>query len=224
MKNIHLLPTHKPSKLYRTGVFILLDSKAMPHDTLETINQHIYITSDEEIKEGDWFIYGNNILKANFTHKPLNKVKIILTTDADLIADGVQAIDDTFLEWFVKNPTCDYVEIQKWFDGIDFLEYKIIIPQEEPKQETLEKVAKSKAFEFKVDYKPFETDLDYREYAEYGFKKGFLEGAEWQQERTFSFNSNFIPSIIEKYLETAFISKEQGYMNPKEWLEQFKKK
>ena len=46
MKNIHLLPTHKPSKLYRTGAFILLDSKVMPHDTLETINQHIYITSD----------------------------------------------------------------------------------------------------------------------------------------------------------------------------------
>jgi Zn finger protein HypA/HybF involved in hydrogenase expression len=58
------------------------------------------------------------------------------------------------------------------------------------------------------------------EYAEFTFK----EGAKWQQERTFSFNSNFIPSIIEKYLETAFISKEQGYMNPKEWLEQFKKK
>ena len=26
--------------------------------------------------------------------------KIILTTDTDLIADGVQAIDDNFLEWF----------------------------------------------------------------------------------------------------------------------------
>ena len=55
--------------------------------------------------------------------------------------------------------------------------------QQETLEEAAEKVAKSKAFEFKVDYKPFETDLDYREYAEYGFKKGFLEGAEWQQEQ-----------------------------------------
>ena len=47
-------------------------------------------------------------------------------------------------------------------------------------------------------------------------KKGFLEGAKWQAER--------IPSIIEEYLETAFISKEQGYMNPQKWFEQFKKK
>jgi hypothetical protein len=41
-------------------------------------------------------------------------------------------------------------------------------------------------------------------------------GAKWQQEQ--------IPSIIEQYLETAFISKEKGYMNPKKWFEQHKKK
>jgi hypothetical protein len=29
--------------------------------------------------------------------------KIILTTDLDLIKDGVQSIDNEFLEWFVKN-------------------------------------------------------------------------------------------------------------------------
>jgi hypothetical protein len=53
-------------------------------------------------------------------------------------------------------------------------------------KETLEEAAKSEAFEFKVDYKPFETDLDYREYAEYGFEKGFIDGANWQQERMYS--------------------------------------
>jgi hypothetical protein len=46
------------------------------------------------------------------------------------------------------------------------------------KKKTIEDIAKSEAFEFKVDYKPFETDLDYGEYAEYGFKKGFIAGAE----------------------------------------------
>jgi hypothetical protein len=49
-----------------------------------------------------------------------------------------------------------------------------------------------------------------------GHRKSFIAGAEWQAER--------IPSIIEEYLETAFISKEQGYMNPKDWFEQFKNK
>ena len=44
------------------------------------------------------------------------------------------------------------------------------------KEKPLEESAKSQAFEFSVDYKPFETDLDYREYAEYGFERGFVAG------------------------------------------------
>ena len=88
--------------------------------------------------------------------------KIILTTDPDLIADGVQGIDNEFLEWFVKNPSCEDVEIISMSrccgrcDGVDDLcftdmccndhqeygceicygkrtQYKIIIPKEEPK-------------------------------------------------------------------------------------------
>ena len=35
--------------------------------------------------------------------------KILLTNDPKLIADGVQAIEDEFLEWFVKNPSCRFV-------------------------------------------------------------------------------------------------------------------
>jgi hypothetical protein len=59
MKDIHIIPTDKPSRLYKTGNFLLLDSKAMPNNTLETINQNIYITNSEEIK-GDWFINESN--------------------------------------------------------------------------------------------------------------------------------------------------------------------
>lgn len=50
---------------------------------------------------------GNFYLKTEFGYK-----KIILTTDQDLIKDGVQAIDDEFLEWFVANPSCKFVEVQ----------------------------------------------------------------------------------------------------------------
>jgi hypothetical protein len=75
--------------------------------------------------------------------------KIILTTDQDLIADGVQETSEEFLQWFVKNPSCEEVEVNDWIDtdgNIAFggdkryqicnhLREKIIIPKEEPKQE-----------------------------------------------------------------------------------------
>jgi hypothetical protein len=139
MKNIFVLPTDKPSRLYKTGNFLLLDSKSMPNNTLETINQHIYITSEKEIKEGDWVLNTNTNSIAKYTgHGSMDWwVKIILTTDVDLIKDGVQAIDDEFLEWFIKNPSCVFVEINNVIDateGLYKLKYKIIIPKEESKK------------------------------------------------------------------------------------------
>jgi hypothetical protein len=73
---------------------------------LHKINENIYITSDEEIKEGDYGLIGNEVMSYHQMHKkwgmPQGK-KIILTTDQELIKDGVQAIDDEFLEWFEQN-------------------------------------------------------------------------------------------------------------------------
>ena len=62
--------------------------------------------------------------------------KIILTTDQELISDGVQPIDDEFLEWFVKNPSCEEVEVGTYHVKGDIsgkLHYKIFTPKEEPK-------------------------------------------------------------------------------------------
>jgi hypothetical protein len=90
----------------------------------------LFITSNEKPKAGDWSLYQNKI------HKCIEDIvgdefkKIILTTDYKLAPD-VQKIDDEFLEWFVNNPSFESVEVQKWFDGVDFLEYKIIIPSQE---------------------------------------------------------------------------------------------
>jgi len=149
MKNIHILPTDKPSRLCIDNSCNELNySDIEGYSSKHITNQHIYITSDEEIKEGDWFycFQNNNVLKCfkkeglllNGYHTIYKK--IILTTDQDLIAEGVQPIDDEFLEWFVKNPSCESVEVKKGFAdgtawGYNFLDYKIIIPQEEPKQE-----------------------------------------------------------------------------------------
>jgi hypothetical protein len=159
MKNIYLIPTDKPSRLFLNKVNkkLLLDDilnpnlkKVLPSGSY----QHIYITLTD-----------------------LSECKlVILTTDQDLIKDGVQAIDDEFLQWYVKNPSCEYVktdlvpvnefgsEITVNSYGFDKFKYKIIIPKEpkpihqqiidivggedrfreianlKPKQETLKKV------------------------------------------------------------------------------------
>ncbi len=146
MKNIHLIPTEKPSVL-RVGdngnfVFGLAKTYIQSRSDCFT-NQHIYITSDEEIKERDWVIAIEGIWKntiTKITGTPITDVwrKIILTTDYDLIAEGVQAIDDEFLWWFSENPSCEFVEVvdmSMQYHDEGYYEYKIIIPQEEPKQE-----------------------------------------------------------------------------------------
>jgi hypothetical protein len=244
MKNIHLLPTEKPSRLGRfidTGKLSLRTDDDIPRG--ENIN--IYITSDEEIKEGDWVKLFVKHIDKEWVHKVTKEdlllytdfnnegSKIILTTDQDLIADGVQAIDDEFLEWFVKNPSCESVEVEKTFvtnsglgyqeyaildsdfkvlevvanipqssykigevtklDGYEYItEYKIIIPQEEPKQETLE------------------------------------EGAKWQAERSYSEAIEFAEWIRIKDFQTTsknnWIGLDMKYYTTQELFEQFKKK
>lgn len=121
---------------------------------IHKIGKNIYITNDEEIKEGDFCLNEDgrgvvcevNLIFENFDLllngavriKSLTFKKIILTTDQDLIKDGVQPIDDEFLEWFVKNPSCLYaiVDKEKGFYELFIpditIENEIIAPKEEP--------------------------------------------------------------------------------------------
>ena len=145
MRNIFLLPTDKPSRLYEFGGEYHLQIKSQENFR----SQHIYITSEKEIKEGDWVLNTNTNSIAKYTgHGSMDWwVKIILTTDPDLIKDGIQAIDDEFLEWFIKNPSCEEVDIESMgFNEVPCIIYKIIIPKEEPKQETLEGVVLSNGY------------------------------------------------------------------------------
>ena len=194
MKNTHLLPTEKPSRLgYLTKkgkeVFkdLRLFDKPMPN-ILDSENQNIYITYDEEIKVGEYVIdLKNNEVFVSLGKMGVNNYikKIILTTDQDLIAYGVQAIDDNFLEWFVKNPSCKFVEVDesKYFDG-SHGEYIIIIPQEEPKQETLEEAAEKYARKQCDDM----YDNEGLTGASWGWETSldFIAGAKWQAERMYS--------------------------------------
>jgi len=181
MKNIHVIPTNQSylslnrkytdymigtesGEPYWVYTKSWLNNMSCTDDSC--VPHNMFITSDEEIKEGDWCLNlvtktllqvhlitekmsdyeGEKMIVAkhqHFHHYLKNCKKIILTTDQDLIKDGVQAIDDEFLEWFVKNPSCEYVEVrqEKLHPGevIDdsyppgFLRYYIVIPKEELK-------------------------------------------------------------------------------------------
>jgi hypothetical protein len=246
MKNLHLIRTDKRSRLRLDDGELVLGNSKLCQNTLNYQYQHIYITSDEKIKEGDYFyvktpnIHGGNIVKKCLNlgkgcwsehiltdtidekgYHPSHCKKIILTTDQNLIKDGVQAIDDEFLEWFVKNPSCESVNVEKLLlctycgqehcDNLrcrgykDSPYYKIIIPQEEPKQETLEEAAERL-------YSGVDRQID---------RMLFIAGAKWQAERSYSEEE-----MIEFYLFciTELLSSKSSAKSPKELFEQFKKK
>ena len=253
MKNIHLLPTDKPSRLFLKENTLLLNNQY----TLQKIFtkgkcQNIYITSDEEIKEGDWFFNGENVLQASRitdiiidTEGQWSEIKtskkIILTTDQDLIANNVQTINDTFLEWFVNNPSCEFVEVDS-FVKYNPIVYQIILPKpkqeclhqesrfrdyykdgcykcwecgkivvEEPKQETIEQAANTI---YPNDGFKDEYYVDLGEV----FREKFIEGAKWQAERMYS--EEEVIEIAKQYAKRC-----QAPIQSTEWLlEQFKKK
>ena len=127
-------------------------------ENVHALQENIFITSDEKVTQnGIW-------AKCSFTGDILKNrngqyaYKVILTTHNLLIKDGIQAIDDEFLEWFVQNPSCEEVDVVdnlKYFNVDELRErhlkglphlysekigYKIIIPKEEPKQEKFEHI------------------------------------------------------------------------------------
>lgn len=116
MKNLFLLPTSNPSRLWVNN--LLQGKLELSLDVLVGSNtaQHIYITNDEDPKEDNWILKEDIGIAKYSGHGSMDWwSKIILTTDPDLIADGVQAIDDIdgdFLPWFVENPTCEEVEVK----------------------------------------------------------------------------------------------------------------
>jgi hypothetical protein len=202
MKNIHVLPTEKPSRLKQNKITKKYSLVTKGIDLTMYTPQNIYIASDvTDINENDYIITqdGRLVQVSYLLSKDLEGAsKVILTTDQDLIKNDVQAIDDEFLEWFVKNPSCEEVETFKVWWSDDSYSYEIIIPKEdwllnnpqckqiescskslskkcicpkeEPKQETLEEAAKRYA-----------TDMSGTYYED--LYNAFINGAKWQQEQ-----------------------------------------
>ncbi len=123
--------------------------------TANVLTQHVYITSDEKAEDEDWLLIIDDFETYVHKHKGDNLPttswkKIILTTDQDLIAEGIQPIDDTFLQWFVNNSSCEFVDVRydvlRPFQSVD-KGYTIHLPDNEvlgePKQETFEEIEKN---------------------------------------------------------------------------------
>ena len=185
---------------------------------IHKIDSEIYIISDEEIKVGDYRLnnqrdYFKKADKEGLDYyNKRNDVfkKIILTTDLDLIKDGVQAIDDEFLQWFVKNPSCEEVKTD-------------LVPVNEFGSEVLVTSYRFDRFIYKMvsvkEIKPYLVLVDAK--AEQNnttdlnaYANGVEDGAKWMQER--SYTEKEVIAIVEKSRKTGLTAE---YL-----IKQFKKK
>jgi len=126
-----------------------------------------------------------------------------------------------FLEWFVKNPGCVFVEIKHYNNqcrgecGIcdnscgDF--YKIIIPQEQPKQETLEEVC-DKVLNYL--YPNCKKEMSNLQYTNSIISLKYI--AKWQANRMY--NKEEVDKLLDVLLEENMCSQAGD-----ELIEEFKK-
>lgn len=142
-KNLFVIPTNNPSRVYGIlGSYRLGLTSNDPFYTENfgggTQNQNVYVTSNEEIKDGEYGICLYLVKEGFKSHQAVFKMdseqrlameelggqkkaqvlKVILTQDQDLIKDGVQPIPDEFLVWFVEKVNdsgkpIDIVELDK---------------------------------------------------------------------------------------------------------------
>jgi hypothetical protein len=195
--------------------------------------QNIYITNDEDINENDYIITkdGRLVQVSYLLSKDLEEAsKVILTTDHDLFKDGVQAINDEFLEWFVKNISCEFVEVVKegykkngMIDEATSYKYKIIIPKEEPKQDTVGKVFYESADKTITVYRQ-ETLEEAAERLCLNIDRPiFKQGAKWQQEQD---KNKYSEEEVIFFIKEAINYPSLNYnrVSVEDWFEQFKKK
>ena len=250
MKNVHLLQTEVyPAKLQLDrdyGTLTIFDEPCVSNGQ-DFVGANLYITSNEEIQIDEWcfeiynrestavaprFIDENNNtwwlrqINMSVSADDANCKKIILTTDVRLIKDGVQAIDDEFLDWFIKNQKREIPIItttvnneSRYTTNIGFESWR-----KEPKQEIHickycgaettqsddECYAKPETLEEAAER--FFNNTKFRNYRTF-----FCEGAKWQQERSYS--EEEVENILIEYVKT----------NPTKpyrvisWFNQFKK-
>jgi hypothetical protein len=185
---------------------------------IHKINGNTYITSDEKIKVGDWFISKQGTVCNHFGWSYGDK-KIILTTDPYLIDDGI----DMIKSYEEEEPKQDYsgVHIRHCYQG----EYEDDCPAKplEPKQLTdlkiavkLEEIEKEVCEQETLEEAALkEAQLSYFGDEVDAYVRGSVFGTKWQQERMYS------DSDMTNY---ALYILHNDVITPKEWFKKFKKK
>ena len=231
--NVVMLPALKQEYQVKKGELFINDSRQHPWGKLHTLKceritshghawngdgihtyiNHLYILSDEKIKEGDWFIltFGfekPEILQAtkeNIIAIKSNCKKIIATTNSNLISESklmrecypysIHQIPQSFIEYFINEYnkgnviTKVLVEVDKDIYKIKFNQNNEINILTEQKQETL-----------------YETGQD-------DFYQGFIEGVKSQCGR-----------YSKEDLFEAFYAHDKGWLTFDSWFGQIKKK
>ncbi len=234
MKNIHIIPTDKPSRLlyFGTSKELTLQINLATFRVFERSPQNIYITNSEEINKDTKPCWCINTIKNTWDddliyyqgsmpqYHYIGFKKTILTTDPELIKNGVQEVPEYFLKWFIvgKNPI-EYVEIKPHLESLDTMKnsYEIIIPQ--PKQETIEEVAERILANNIDGLKDLLNDDDL-----FYFYKGVIINygvavAEHQSEKTFS-EEDMRNSFCNGYRANVKSSLNDSFQD---WLNKFKK-
>lgn len=98
-RNLWVISTDKPSRLHFDSQ-LFISPRYQDSKTINSIvkGRNIYITSNEIISPSEWCIDKGGIVHKfvkfmNYNHYK----KIILTTDQDLIADGIEQISEDVL-------------------------------------------------------------------------------------------------------------------------------
>jgi hypothetical protein len=245
MKNIHILPTDKPSRLYYHSDLkqLVLTNKTMLREFV--INQNIYITSNSKFVRDEYITDGIEVIKA--TPKLVNAQglvdrrdwkKIIITTDQELIKDGVHSIGEEFLKWFVENPTCIKVEVVyglfnpmgRQVDPNDLgqnhskcvWKYKIITTKEEPKlqcKDCNDNLTDCTCIEDTVDMKqtPGKETADY---IDRHIVEAMVEVAKQKMYSEEDMKSSFQVGFNVGYND----EESPSYLTFEEWIKEYKKK
>lgn len=134
MQNIFITETDNPGfPIFSIdGVFGFIP-KTEDHLNSGLKYHNVYITSDEPIEDGDYGVE-TNLLKSGYSpkqyifkmdpeqraameslggQKSCGVLKIVLSTDDELIQDGVQEAHQKFIDWIVKNPGAKTIGVFK---------------------------------------------------------------------------------------------------------------
>jgi len=153
---VHMLPTDNEQQIGTNELWYLTGSKTI---WKHQVQQHLYFTTDEEIKKGDWYLLGNTPRQSTGDlGKPDTKwLKIIASTDPKLTRPGKFHITKKF-EYKLPQPSQAFIEKYCKVGGIDEVdvEYErsgdtIIARQTSPSKEMNIKAVSNIQLKLKVD-------------------------------------------------------------------------